>query len=191
MYSPPLGRFLSRDPLPQTGDPDILYDNNWFGDALTEMRDLYGYTSNNPANATDPSGLMGYGPGLAPKPPKCPPGCTADMKKDIIKKLSDVAKRTQVPGIIEHCDRWELQFEKNLFNTYGPDFPTSPCIKSFGPIRFTWMWAAGHAAYEVVWCDLTITFVDNGYYGGDDHIFDTTSIGTFLHAPYSPLVGWR
>lgn len=56
MYSPPLGRFLSTDPL--EANPTILYDNNWFGDALTRMRNLYGYTSNNPVNRVDPSGLV-------------------------------------------------------------------------------------------------------------------------------------
>ena len=57
MLSPALGRFLSRDPLPLNGDPDVLYDNNWFGDWLTMMRNLYGYTSNNPVNYLDPSGF--------------------------------------------------------------------------------------------------------------------------------------
>lgn len=56
MYSPQLGRFLSRDPLVE-GQPDIFYDNNWFGDRLTAMRNLYGYANNNPVNHTDPSGL--------------------------------------------------------------------------------------------------------------------------------------
>jgi RHS repeat-associated protein len=56
MYSPQLGRFLSRDPL-VAGQPDIFYDNNWFGDRLTAMRNLYGYADNNPVNYVDPSGL--------------------------------------------------------------------------------------------------------------------------------------
>lgn len=59
MYSPQLGRFLSRDPL-VAGQPDIFYDNNEFGDALTRMRNLYGYCDNNPINRVDPSGLDAY-----------------------------------------------------------------------------------------------------------------------------------
>ncbi len=56
MYSPQLGRFLSQDPL-VAGQPDVLFDNNEFGDRLTMMRNLYGYADNNPVNYTDPSGL--------------------------------------------------------------------------------------------------------------------------------------
>jgi RHS repeat-associated protein len=58
MYSPKLARFLSEDPL--TLNPTILNDNNWFGDALTRMRNLYGYCDNDPVNWTDPSGLIRY-----------------------------------------------------------------------------------------------------------------------------------
>jgi RHS repeat-associated protein len=57
MYSPQLGRFLSQDPL-VAGQPDVLFDNDVFGDRLTMMRNLYGYANNNPVNVTDPSGLF-------------------------------------------------------------------------------------------------------------------------------------
>jgi RHS repeat-associated protein len=55
MYSPPLGAFLSKDPL--IADPMILNDNNWFGAALSAMKNAYRYGDNNPVNSTDPSGL--------------------------------------------------------------------------------------------------------------------------------------
>ena len=55
MYAPQLGRFVSQDPL--AADPTLLYDNNWFGQRLTEIRNLYGYCENNPVNRVDPSGL--------------------------------------------------------------------------------------------------------------------------------------
>ncbi len=75
MYSPQLGRFLNPDPL--VANPTILYDNNWFGDRLTMMRNLYGYADNNPINRTDPSGLSSTGTlpeslvGLLPLPQPC------------------------------------------------------------------------------------------------------------------------
>jgi len=60
MYHAELGQFITRDPLPQQGEPDVLYDNNWFGEWLDMMRNLYGYTNNSPVNRVDPLGLFGY-----------------------------------------------------------------------------------------------------------------------------------
>lgn len=57
MYAAELGRFITRDPLPQKGVPDVLYDNNEFGEWLTLMRNLYGYVDSNPIRYTDSYGL--------------------------------------------------------------------------------------------------------------------------------------
>jgi RHS repeat-associated protein len=59
MYSPALGRFLSRDPVLENGNRHLVYDNNWFGQRLSVMRDDYGYAYSNPINFIDPSGLQG------------------------------------------------------------------------------------------------------------------------------------
>jgi RHS repeat-associated protein len=72
MYSPPLGRFLSRDPLPTNGEPDILFDNNEFGAWLDWMRNTYGYSSENPISRIDPLGLADQGAAGGPTPPKSP-----------------------------------------------------------------------------------------------------------------------
>ena len=56
MYSAGLGRFLSQDPVSTVG-PDVLTDNNPFGESLTRMRNLYGYAENDPVRWVDPSGL--------------------------------------------------------------------------------------------------------------------------------------
>jgi RHS repeat-associated protein len=65
MYSPSQARFTSRDPLPEANEPMLLTDNNWFGDRLTMMRNLYGYGNNNPMRFVDPSGEVAIGPAVA------------------------------------------------------------------------------------------------------------------------------
>ncbi len=62
MYSPQLARFASRDPLPQDGHPDTLFDNNPFGQRLALLQNLYKYCDNSPLNKIDPSGLKCCGP---------------------------------------------------------------------------------------------------------------------------------
>lgn len=65
MYSPTLGKFLTRDPLAQNGEPDILYGDIWFANRLRMIRNLYNYVDNSPVNLVDPSGLD-----TAPSKPK-------------------------------------------------------------------------------------------------------------------------
>lgn len=57
MYSPQLGRFLSRDPLPQDSEPVVLYGSDK-GEWMRTMLNMYGYASSNPVNRVDPSGLV-------------------------------------------------------------------------------------------------------------------------------------
>jgi RHS repeat-associated protein len=97
VYSPPLGRFLSTDPL--EANPTILYDNNWFGDALTRMRNLYGYTGNNPINFVDPSGLEAESCDIMLG--ACPKGCV---------------KVTGKPSCVPTAPPWTL---KNIDKCYG------------------------------------------------------------------------
>lgn len=68
MYTPTLGRFMSRDALHK--DVDLLSDNNWFGENLDAMsQNPYAYVSNNPSNCVDPSGYDAR-PQRAPPQPR-------------------------------------------------------------------------------------------------------------------------
>ncbi len=80
MYQAQLGRFLSRDPLPQDGEPDILFGDEWVRDRLQSddsilSRNLYAYTTN-PISFVDPSGMLechatcGSNPCIKDKPRK-------------------------------------------------------------------------------------------------------------------------
>ena len=58
MYSPVLNRFQSRDPLPQEGEPDVLYGEKWVNAHLARWQNSYCYALNSPVNLVDPSGLQ-------------------------------------------------------------------------------------------------------------------------------------
>lgn len=63
MYSPVLNRFLSRDPVPPTTQPDILYGGRWITRMLRRMPNAYSYADNRPTRFIDPSGLtISYSP---------------------------------------------------------------------------------------------------------------------------------
>lgn len=57
MYQPVLNRFLSRDPLPPDGQPDILYGDDWIKQNIAMRTNPYIYVGNNSPNRVEPTGI--------------------------------------------------------------------------------------------------------------------------------------
>lgn len=52
-YDPARARWLTVGPLPPEGQPDNLYDNNWFGNRFMWDRENYTFRNNNPVRSTN------------------------------------------------------------------------------------------------------------------------------------------
>jgi RHS repeat-associated protein len=118
MYQPTLGRFLSRDPLPQD-EAQILYPfptMNALSNAPAvnefdfDYENAYGYVRNNPVNAVDPAGAF---PCNAAQTRRCNAQCRAYCAKQDVpvdKAICDAWKRTiTISGVVcevlgHNCD---------------------------------------------------------------------------------------
>jgi hypothetical protein len=139
MYTPTLGRFLSRDPLQE--DIDLLSDNNWFGRRLDSLIDepmadgdrlatrglaslnFYRYAANNPSVNIDPSGLDFVPAGPMPPAFFCFLGLPPDRPR---KKSCDLAAgypREEKRG--EGCD---AKKDEKRFRAKGKNY----CLKCKG-----------------------------------------------------------
>ncbi len=58
MYMPTLGRWISKDRLPEKGEPEVLYTHEYVAKRMRAITDPYGYAINNPISYFDPSGLV-------------------------------------------------------------------------------------------------------------------------------------
>ena len=118
MYSPPLGRFLSRDPLPLNGQPDILTDGDWFGDRLTMMRNLYAYVDNKPLGFVDPSGLVNF-----------------DIIPDQNTGGSDPTSLHPIPIAQRDCVLWAQKQTNQTWLNLLPDCECQLCIVNGKPMN--------------------------------------------------------
>ncbi len=57
MYMPTLGRWISKDPLPGNGEPEVLYTHQYVAERIHAILQPYTYVQNSPTGDTDPSGL--------------------------------------------------------------------------------------------------------------------------------------
>ena len=58
MYMPTLGRWISKDPLPEKGEPEVLYTHDYVAQRMQAVLHPYTYAENSPTGRFDPSGLQ-------------------------------------------------------------------------------------------------------------------------------------
>ncbi len=58
MYMPTLGRWISKDPLPEKGEPEVLYTHEYVAQRMRAILQPYTYVENLPTRHIDPSGLQ-------------------------------------------------------------------------------------------------------------------------------------
>lgn len=127
MYQPKLGRFMSRDPLPENG-PDIFYpvpDMRKYWKPATEP---YVYVENNPVNLADPSGLGPCDPAktletLDPRAVatiRCKEG---KLEAIIVKAIDPKTGRVKDPCVLD-CTIVHEEFHISQVDKWCPDFCT-------------------------------------------------------------------
>jgi len=160
-YDVDLGRFIGRDPIGYKGGIN-----------------LYEYVGDSPTNRTDPSGLQ-YFP-YTPPPPwkpdvdkmaagmKCNPKCgqCRDPKASIQSLLSAAAAHN-VDDFPENCGNWVYKFIKPPSG--GCYTATNVRWRSPIGVPFTDHWLR-HVNIRVTLCDGTVFYLDNGWWGGSDHV---------------------
>ena len=60
MYMPTLGRWISKDPLPEKGESEVLYTHEYVANRMQAILAPYTYAASNPIIFVDPNGLEAW-----------------------------------------------------------------------------------------------------------------------------------
>jgi RHS repeat-associated protein len=120
MLSPTLGRWLSRDPLMTTMEPELVLSHQYVSDRLRNASNAYLYCADNPLRLVDPSGLEGMVPPGLPGPtdiaPWIPP---ADWPPG--------ARWSPDPQFLALYKQFMAWYERNKDTSWTAALPDCPC----------------------------------------------------------------
>jgi len=134
-----------------------MYDNNWYGEQLTLMRNVYGYCDNNPINAVDPSGLDSVKEAVK----QCLSLPTVILQ---LKCLDDIAGLTDKAKKVLKCEVAYAAY-KAASAASGGCLQATDCSTLLAMAAGAAAEVAGRAAYLNMKCDYVLTGSTNSKIG--------------------------
>jgi len=105
------------------------------------------------------------------------PRCAACCCEDVLGPLVQIAQQHEVQNFPDNCYHWVNKFPKNtLPKGYKACFSLQNRLFEYG--YATPFGRLRHCAIKVITCDQTVFYLDNGWWGGGDHVFAPDEIGS-------------